>query len=265
MPSAAQQEPDGWVQVFGEQLPPLLHVPEQFACVVSEQVPSAAQHAPVLGGATHGSGWQTPPFVHVPEIIAHVDSVETEHAFVKGAQQEPVGCAQIFGVQPPPLNHVPEQAACVVTEQEPSAAQHEPVGWAQGLGEHGVRVLNTHPVGQSVRLTFTQDPSTGEQHAPEHGEGASWQVSPLYQKMLVQSASVELVHCPPPSKPQHAPIGAGCAHKFGVQPPPLNHVPEQAACVVSEQEPSAAQHAPVAGGGGGGGAQLPQFPASVQV
>ena len=34
----------------------------------------------------------------------------------------------MFGVQPPPLLHVPVQAAAVVTEQVPSAAQQEPVG-----------------------------------------------------------------------------------------------------------------------------------------
>ena len=84
---------------------------------------------------THGSGEHVPPLVHVPLIMLQLDCVTTEHAFVKGAQHEPVaGWAQIFGVQVPPLVHVPEQAACVVTEQVPSAAQQEPVGATHGSG-----------------------------------------------------------------------------------------------------------------------------------
>ena len=80
------------MQIFGVQLPPLLHVPVQFALVVTEQVPSAAQ-------------------------------------------QDPDGWVQVFGEQDPPLLQVPEQFALVVTVQVPSAAQQEPVGWVQMFGE----------------------------------------------------------------------------------------------------------------------------------
>jgi hypothetical protein len=56
----------------------------------------------------------------------------TEHVTPK--QHAPVGCGQELGTQMPPVAHVAEQAAWVVTVQDPSAWQHEPVGCVQVLG-----------------------------------------------------------------------------------------------------------------------------------
>ena len=173
----------------GEHVPPLLHVPEQAACVVSEQVPSAAQ-------------------------------------------QEPVGGAQIFGVQPPPLNHVPEQAACVVSEQVPSAAQQEPVGG--GVATHGLGVqdppIPQMPAAQSAAVVWAHVPSNGPgigQHEPVAGGGCAHglgvQEPPCVQVMamrLPQSAKTVSVQAPV-ALAQHAP-----AQMFGVQEPPCVHVPE---------------------------------------
>ena len=161
--------------MFGEQFAPLLHVPEQAACVVTEQEPSAAQQEPVGAAGTHGSGEHVPPLVHVPLIMLQLDSVTTEHWFVNGAQQEPVGgCGHKFGEQLPPLLHVPVQLACVVSEQVPSAAQQEPVGWVQVFGEQVANWVNTPPgnVGppHACAVVTVQEPS-GMQHEPTHGSG----------------------------------------------------------------------------------------------
>jgi len=48
--AASQQEPVGWGHGLGLQDAPSAHVPEQFECVVTEQVP-LMQHAP-MGGTT---------------------------------------------------------------------------------------------------------------------------------------------------------------------------------------------------------------------
>lgn len=45
------------------------------------------------------------------------------------AQQEPVGCTQRFGVQVPDIVQVPAaHSLCVATVQMPSGVQQEPVG-----------------------------------------------------------------------------------------------------------------------------------------
>lgn len=93
------------------------------ACVVAEQVPSAAQH-------------------------------------------EPVGCGQEFGLHTPPLVQAPEQAACAVTVHEPSAAQHEPVGthappaqtWP-GRHAPAIVTLVLQAVGHPFRDTVTLKPT----------------------------------------------------------------------------------------------------------
>ena len=69
---------------MGEQEPPLVQVPVQFACVVTEQVPSTAQQEPV--GCGHGLGVHVPPLVQVPVQSACVVTEQVPSA----AQQEPL-------------------------------------------------------------------------------------------------------------------------------------------------------------------------------
>ena len=67
-PLATQHDPVGCGHGFGVQLPPLVQVPVQLACVVMLHAPLATQHDPL--GCEQGLGEQVPPLVHVPVQLA---------------------------------------------------------------------------------------------------------------------------------------------------------------------------------------------------
>ena len=79
-----QQVPLGCGQGFGTQIAPPVHVAEQLGWVVTEQVPAAVQHEPVA----HGSGEHVPPAKNVPPPDVHAVCVPTLQ--VVPVQHEPV-------------------------------------------------------------------------------------------------------------------------------------------------------------------------------
>jgi hypothetical protein len=83
-----------------------------------------------------------------------------------GAQHEPVGWVHGFGVHTANIVQVPMQLVSVVTAHVPSGSQQEPVGWTQGFAEQVVSVSCQMPgVGQAARVVTVHAP-VGAQQAP---------------------------------------------------------------------------------------------------
>jgi hypothetical protein len=72
VPQAKTKGPSSTAQGLGEHVPPFVHVPAQFACVVTVQV-VPTQHEPVWQGLF---GLHVPPFVQVPAQFACVVTVQ---------------------------------------------------------------------------------------------------------------------------------------------------------------------------------------------
>jgi hypothetical protein len=181
-------------------------------------VPAGAQQEPVCGGWVHGFGSQTPARVHVlvPVQAALVVNVQVPSS----AQQEPVGWAQGFGVQTPPVVQVPEHVACVVTVQVPAAAQQAPVGWVHGFGEHvGHSTCQVLGGEQLSRTVTVQEPVSRLQHAASgcgHGLGEHVTHSECQAAGVTQLPCVVTVQVP--SGVQQAPVGVGLVVSSLLQP-----------------------------------------------
>ena len=84
------------------------------------------------------------------------------------AQHEPLGCAQGFGKQGVPIVQAPEQDMLAAWVQSPAAEQHAPIGGGcgQGLGEQ--TKFGTHGVLHATKVVTVHNPFMA-QHAPVAG------------------------------------------------------------------------------------------------
>ena len=178
--AAVQHPPIGCTQRMPVQVDtPDVNVPGQSEGIVTEQVPSAKQHAPVWP-VGQGVGVQETPTCHV-EMPAQAVSSTDVHAPVLSLQHAPTsGTKQGLGVHEGlvPQRFGTAQFACTPTVQVvPAVLQQVPVGGSgHGFGVHEVApptppLVHTPPEVQAVWMPYVQAPVWAMQHVPVGGCG----------------------------------------------------------------------------------------------